>query len=335
MDIDQDLITNLNNNHREIFITETEELLAAWLYKRRSSPKRSKNMSAVPTKLRCSHPNCDTSELMPCHVSIRKKADQTIARISPAPEYSTTSCHGQGMLKTVSLPDQESLDSLDLLEVITLSKKCFSPYVSPFFDTVTLARVAKDLGIHGKAIPKVIKGRQYIAFSGYPGMRQIFTGTIYSARNAKIINMAIGAMGITKMAAKGGVITICLTVPLSVFECYLREQSSWYHLAGNIGVDLSVVGIASLMGAIAGILWTGGTAFVAATPIGVAIGISVGLGFLLEYLDERYKLTEKLIAYLKELPVEASKAATSTGQGVWNVLRSSGLGMGNWVYKGY
>jgi hypothetical protein len=330
MDNEQDLRTSLKNNRREFFITETEELLAAWLFKKKSSTKRSKNMCAVPPELRCSRPNCDTSELMPCHVSIGNKAGQTITRITPAPEYSTSSCHGHGMLKKISLPDLESLNSMGRLEAITLTKKCFSPYVSPFFDTITLARVAKDLGIRGKAIPKVIKGRQYIAFSGPPGMRQIFTSTLYSARNAKIINMAIGAMGITKMATKGGIITIGLTVPLSVYECYLTDRSAWYELTGSVGADLLKVGIASLMGAILGIAFTGGSTFFVCPPIGAAIGISLVIGFILEYLDSKHKLTEKLIALLKEIPVEAGKAATAAGQGFWHVLRSGGLDMGGW-----
>jgi hypothetical protein len=330
MDNEQYLRTILKNNQREIFITETEELLAAWLFKKRSSTKRSKNMCAVPPELRYSRPNCDTSELMPCHVSIRKKAGQTFTRIAPAPEYSTSSCHGHGMLKKISLSELESLNSMDRLEAITLTKKCFSPYVSPFFDAITLARVAKDLGIHGKAIPKVIKGRQYISFSGYPGMRQIFTGTLYSARNAKIINMAIGAMGITKMATKGGIITIGLTVPLSVYECYLTDRSAWYQLTGSVWADLLKVGIASLMGAIGGILAAGGTTFYVCPPIGLAILISVFLGLTLEYIDKRYQLTEKLIELVKNLPVEADKAAMATGQGFWNVLRAGGLGMGGW-----
>lgn len=234
------------------------------------------------------------------------------------------------MLKTITLSELESLNSMDRLEAITLTKKCFSPYVSPFFDTITLARVARDLGIHGKAIPKVIKGRQYIAFSGYPGMRQIFTGTLYSARNAKIINMAIGAMGITKMAAKGGVITIGLTVPLSIFECYLTDRSAWYELTGSVGADLLKVGTASLMGAIGGILAVGEATFYACAPIGLAILISVFFGLTLEYIDKKYQLTEKLIELLKNLSIEADKAATVTGQGFWNVLRSGGLGMGGW-----
>jgi hypothetical protein len=42
----------------------------------------------------------------------------------------------------------------------------------------------------------VINGRQYIAFSGYPGFRSMFPDTIYSANNRKIITMAIGTLGI-------------------------------------------------------------------------------------------------------------------------------------------
>jgi hypothetical protein len=44
-------------------------------------------MSAVPTTLRCSHPDSDTHELVPCHVTIRQKAGATFTRITPAPEY--------------------------------------------------------------------------------------------------------------------------------------------------------------------------------------------------------------------------------------------------------
>jgi hypothetical protein len=161
-------------------------------------------------------------------------------------------------------------------------------------------------------------------------MRQIFTGTLYSSRNAKIINMAIGAMGITKMATKGGIITIGLTVPLSVYECYLTDRSAWYELTGSVGADLLKVGTASLMGAILGIAFTGGSAFFVCPPIGAAIGISLVIGFILEHLDYKYKFTEKLIALLKEIPVEADKVSTVAGQGFWNVLRSGSLGMGGW-----
>jgi hypothetical protein len=119
-------------------------------------------------------------------------------------------------------------------------------------------------------------------------------------------------------------------VPLSVYECYLTDQSAWFELAGSVGADLLKVGIASLMGAISGLALTGGSAFLACPPIAAVIGISVFVGLGLEYADARYKLTEELIALLKEIPVEADKAATAAGQGFWNVLRAGGLGMGGW-----
>jgi len=98
MNVDQNMITALKHNQREIFITESEELLAAWLFKMKSSPKRSKDLGAVPTELRCSEPKCQPDELLPCHVSIREKAGLTFTNITPAPEYSTSACHGHGML---------------------------------------------------------------------------------------------------------------------------------------------------------------------------------------------------------------------------------------------
>jgi hypothetical protein len=88
-----------------------------------------------------------------------------------------------------------------------------------------------------------------------------------------------------------------------------------------------------LIGAIAGIALTGGSSFFACPPIGAAIGISVFVGLVLEYVDARYKLTEKLIAHLKELPVEADKITTAIGEGFWNILRAGGLGMGGWGSK--
>jgi hypothetical protein len=58
------------------------------------------------------------------------------------------------MLKKISLSDLESLNSMDRLEAITLTKKCFSPYVSPFFDTITLASWPRTLVSMAKPSPR-------------------------------------------------------------------------------------------------------------------------------------------------------------------------------------
>ncbi len=195
-------------------------------------------------------------------------------------------------------------------------------------DAYTLTLVCKDLGIAGKAIPKVINGRQYIAFSGYPGLRTRFPGTIYSAKNRKIINMAIGALGIKNMVKNGGFITFCVTVPLTVLEAFLKDHNSCYELVGNIASDLIKIGIGAVMGFIVG-LAIGEVVVYAAVPIGFAILAMVTTGYSLNYLDDQYLLTNKLIAVLENMGEKAESMTYETQstiyQGLWNFLRSSGL----------
>ncbi len=310
MSIRPDLQTKLNNNLREILITDADDLLAAWQFKRKSSTKRSKNMRMVPSDYRFSTPPHEKTPLMPCHVSIRRKSGQTYSKVEFG---STMDCHGHGRMKKISI------DDLDPDSVSYLKHK--APYVSPVIDTATLALVLKDLGISGKAIPKVINGRQYIAFSGYPGLRSRFPGTIYSARNTKIVNMAIGALGIKKMVRTGGIITIALTVPLTIFECFLKDETAWHQLAGNIASDLLKVGTAALIGAIAGIALVGAGTYVLVS-VGVTILFSVVAGAVLDYLDDKHKITEKLIKVLEDIDNELLIIGPAVTGGFWGTLIS-------------
>ena len=198
------------------------------------------------------------------------------------------------------------LHDLDALDAVTIVKGKVAPYISPILDAATLALVCKDLGIGGKAIPKVINGRQYIAFSGYAGLRTQFPGTLYAANNRKVIRMAIGSLGIKNMVRNGGIITFCITVPLTVLEAFLRDHTSCYTLLGNLASDLIKIGIPALIGAIFG-LAAGTVTTVAFFPIAVAILISTFAGYALNKMDKRYQLTEKLITVLDKYGQEFSE----------------------------
>lgn len=217
---------------------------------------------------------------------------------------------------------------------ISLAKNDISPYVSPVLDAFVLARVTKDLGITGKVIPKVINGKQYVVFSGYPGLRNIFTTPIYKANSSKIINMAIGRLGVLKAIAKGTYITIFLTIPLTTIESILRDPGNLYALFGHVAADVIKIAIPSLAMAIVGIGATGSATFVS-LPMGAVILIGVFGGLALNHIDNRYKLTEKLIVTLEDLEGKiksaAGNSAQTVGEGVWNTLRSGGLGMGGFV----
>lgn len=249
----------------------------------------------VPTEWRYSVPPHEKSPLLPCHISYQRQADRSFSVVKPAFEYSSRSCHHtHGANVPLSVPD------LDALDAVTFAKRNVAPYVSPILDTATLSLVCKDLGITGRVIPKVIKGRQYIAFSGYAGLRTMFPGTIYSANNRKIIQMAIGTLGIKNMVRNGGIITFCITVPLTILEAFLKDHSSCYELVGNLATDLLKIGIPALMGYLLGLAAGTATTF-ASLPAAIVIVVSISTGFAIDNLDARFKLSEKLAATLEDL----------------------------------
>jgi len=196
--------------------------------------------------------------------------------------------------------------SLIELDAVGFANRNVAPYISPILDTYTLSLVCKDLGLNGRAIPKVIKGRQYIILSGYAGFRNYLPGTIYSANNRKIIQMAIGSLGITNLVKNGARLTIYLTVPLTIMECFLRDQTTMSSLISHVATDLAKIGISAIMSAITGLL-VGAVASSAAAPIFFAIAVTIVTGMALEIIDEQYGLTDKLVAAIEEYSQDFAK----------------------------
>jgi hypothetical protein len=183
------------------------------------------------------------------------------------------------------------------------------------------------------ALPKVIKGRQYIAFTGYAGLRTTFPGTIYKANNKKIINMAIGSLGIKKMVTKGGILTFVISVPLTILELYLKDRFTLSAIAGTLSADIMKIGVGSLIGAAMG-LAVGAFTTIACFPIAVAIFFGGIAGYKLDQLDKRYKFTEKLITTLEEMGDEmdkiAGQAESALYRGTKSFFKSQGLGIPNY-----
>jgi hypothetical protein len=198
--------------------------------------------------------------------------------------------------------------SLNELDAVGFAKRNVAPYVSPILDVYTLSLVLKDLGLNGRAIPKVINGRQYIVLSGYAGLRKYLPGTIYLANNRKIIQMAIGSLGISNMVQRGARLTIYLTVPLTILDCILRDQATMASLIGHVASDLIKVGISALISAIIG-LGVGSVVTVAAAPIAVTIVCGIIMGALIEDIDQQYGLTGNLVAVLEKYSDEMEQAA--------------------------
>jgi hypothetical protein len=277
--IDADLSVEWEKNDHVLYIVEADDLIAAWCFQKRNRLKRSYDFSRVPTEFRYSAPPSSNAPLLPCHVTFNN---------DKAGGARSVSCH-QGSYNGMRL-----ISSINHLEAIDFAKRNVAPYVSPIMDAHTLAIVIKDLGITGKASPKIIKGRQYIVLCGYPGHRMILRGTVYSSQNAKIIQMALGAAGIHNMVKSGARLTIYLTVPLSILQCILEDEMMMSSLVGRTTSDLIKLALSSIAMVLVGVV-IGKVIAVAAAPIFAAIVVGLVVSWELDAIDRSYGLTEKLV----------------------------------------
>lgn len=308
MSIEGDIRNQIKTNDYVLGIIEVDELIAAWCYRLSNRFTRSVNFTRVPQQWRYSTPpdNCD--DMMPCHVSYRLKASQAYSHVEPA--YDLRRCH-----QNAHGWDSRQVPLLTELDAVGFARRNVAPYISPILDAYTLSLVCKDLGLKGKAVAKVINGRQYIVFSGYAGLRTYLPGTVYSLKNRKIIQMAIGTLGIKNLVRSGARLTICLTVPLAILECFLNDHATMASLIGNVSIDLAKIGIGAIMSAIAG-LTIGAVISTAVLPIVATITVSVLAGLALEAIDSRYGLTDKLVAILEQYQQDFAKKKEALEQSV-------------------
>lgn len=193
---------------------------------------------------------------------------------------------------------EKSSGSLSEKEVADYLKDTYS-YAS---DAVKLAKIKKllsEFGIQGKF--KVIhsNGSEYVVFKGYPGKRNLFKGTRYSATNPSIVDMAITKTGIVKDAVKGSLLTFVVYAPLNVVKTLMQDKPTIGYLLGNMASDVIKIGTSAA--------FTAGTTAILAAATGlvilpIAAGLVVGIvvGMALNELDNRYKLTERMITYFED-----------------------------------
>ncbi len=173
-------------------------------------------------------------------------------------------------------------------------------YYSSADDIVTLTKLVGDLGsIGAKAYIKVYGGKPHIILKGRPGLRAILTGTKYGIQNPKVISMGLGKAGAVSAAKTGGVVTIVLLTTFRVVDYLLTDQATLNQLIGTLATDVVKVGI-SVGASIAAATIVGGFA-IAIGPLVAAVFFGVLVSAGLEYIDQKYGLTDQVIKGLDEL----------------------------------
>lgn len=175
-------------------------------------------------------------------------------------------------------------------------------YYASADDLRTLSKLVGDLGgFAAKAYVKTYGGKPHIILKGHPGLRRVLTGTKYGIKNPKVITMGLGKAGAINAAKSGGILSVVLLSAYRVTDYFLTDEGTLNQLIGSLATDVVKVGIATgaSIAAASGIVALGFT--VAIGPIAAVVLVGVVTSMALSFLDERYGITERVIAGLEDI----------------------------------
>lgn len=180
----------------------------------------------------------------------------------------------------------------------------------------------KSLGI--KAFIYKYKGIEYVKITGRAGTRRILKGTRYAINNPQILELGIGTAGKDAGIISGARFCIWFSMGYRAIELIFKDEYSVIDFVGDITMDIAKV-IVTIF--VTKILMTAGALL--ATLFTVTLSIAVGMIFIvavgvivtvsLDYIDKKYKLSEKLKELIREGMVERQKIER------WNLLNCSPL----------
>lgn len=149
-------------------------------------------------------------------------------------------------------------------------------------------------------------GSVMIKLSGYAGLRHRLNATHYLANNGKLIGMGIGQRGLNAATIDGMRYTFIAAVGFRVLQLIFQNDYDLYNFVGDITMDVAKLGVASF------IAWGGGSTVIAAaaalsigaSPLIVGVVVFVlgfGIAYGLNYIDEKFHISEKLIEKMREV----------------------------------
>ena len=192
--------------------------------------------------------------------------------------------------------------------------------------TVLAAEMKRSGSILGQYYFQTQNGKRYIIFKGRAGLRQILTGTRYLANNSKVMQLGIGGQAM-RASAKGGVlISVIFSATLNTIDWIFKDEFRWTNWIATISTDIVKAAIASAAGYAAGMAVSAGLvaltgASIAIFPLAAAILVGIGIGLALNWLDNKYGVTQAIINHLNRIEYDTKK---DISEGVYYVVSAAG-----------
>ncbi|WP_228940440.1 M23 family metallopeptidase [Photorhabdus thracensis] len=187
-------------------------------------------------------------------------------------------------------------------------------------DVVTTSMVIAKLGDWGiKATVYVNhKGTELIKLTGYPGIRKILNAPVFALKNPKVVDLGIGKYGLSKSIVEGARLTFYVAAAYRTLDFILNDKTSLAEFIGSLATDVVKIGIASA------ISWGVGAVAVAwipivAVPLVVVVGVGILAAWGLNALDDKFGVTDRVVAYLESAQQEMLEKARKIEKGFWDL----------------
>lgn len=187
-------------------------------------------------------------------------------------------------------------------------------------DVVTTSMIISKLGSFGIRATVYLnhKGTELIKLTGYPGIRKVLNAPVFALKNPKVIDLGIGKYGLGKSIVEGARLTFYVAAAYRTIDFILNDETHLAQFIGSLATDVVKIGIASA------ISWGAGAAAVAYVPfISAPLVVVVVFGFLaawgLNKLDEKFGVTDKVVAYIEAAQQEFVEKAREMEQGLWDL----------------
>lgn len=184
-------------------------------------------------------------------------------------------------------------------------------------DVVTTSMIIAKFGEFGIRATVYInhKGTELIKLTGYPGIRKILNAPVFGLKNPRIVDLGIGKYGLAKSIVDGARLTFYVAAAYRTLDFILNDETSLVKFIGPLATDVVKIGIASAISWGVGTIAIGAISTVAA-PLAIVViaGLLSAIG--LNYLDDKFGVTDKVVVYLESSQQEFVEKAREVEKGL-------------------
>lgn len=190
-------------------------------------------------------------------------------------------------------------------------------------DVVTTSVLISQLGSFGIRATSYInhKGTELIKLSGYPGIRKVLNAPVFAAKNPKMVDLGLGkfgAGGIAKSVVEGARLTFYVAAAYRILDFILNDETSLAEFIGSLATDAVKIGVASVASWGAGLAVSALFPFVIGPTVAVVV-IGLGTALLLNWLDTKFGVTDRVVEYIESAQQEFVEEARKIEDGVWDL----------------